>query len=324
MSKLSYWIGAVAVAFSSTAAASAETWPDRPLHIILPMAAGGNADIIARLIAKEVGDDLGQPVIVENRPGANGIIGLEAVRRAAPDGYTLLVSPSSPLVINPVLYKKLPYDAQKDFHPISQILTYQYALVVPEESTVKSIGDLAAQAKAQPGALTYGSSGIGGGGHLAGELLALELGAPLNHIPYKGTAPALADLLGGQLSFTWDTVLTTVPYVQSGKLHPIAVSGPTRASSLPDVPTMQELGYPNYSITQFVGLLAPAGTPAPIIERLHASVAKAVQAPNVIKTLETDGGNDLVGGTPAEFEALITSELEFYRKLVNDAQIKEF
>lgn len=314
-------LGSLALALTS--AVSAQSWPSRPIKVVVPFAAGGNADITARLIAKQLSDDLKTPVVVENKPGANGIIGLEAARMAAPDGYTLLVAPSSPLVVNPVLYKKVPYDSVKDFEPVSQIITYQYVLVVPTASKITTLPELARQAKEKPGALTYGSSGVGGGGHLAGELLALQLDAKLNHIPYKGTAPALADLLGGQLSFTWDTVMTTVPQVQGGKLRPIAVSGPQRTASLPDVPTMRELGYKNYEITQFVGLLAPAKTPPQIIERLHAGVQKAIKAPEVIKALKTDGGNDLVGSSPAEFKSLIASELAFYRKLVSDANIKE-
>lgn len=319
MKRIAFLCSALAFA----AAATAQTWPgDRPIKVIVPFSAGGNADLTARLIAKQLAEGLKTPVVVENRAGANGSLGLDAVRQAAPDGYTLLVSPSSPLVVNPVLYKKVPYDSLKDFEPISQILTYQYVLVVPTASTVRGLPDLAAAAKDKPGELTYGSSGIGGGGHLAGELLALRLGAKLNHVPYKGAAPALADVLGGQLSFTWDTVMTAVPHIQADKLRPLAVSGGSRAGSLPKVPTMKELGYKDYDITQFVGLLAPAKTPAHIIKRLHAEVEKAVKAPEVIKALKTEGGNELVTSTPAEFKALIASELGFYRKIVNDAQIK--
>ncbi|WP_299450844.1 tripartite tricarboxylate transporter substrate binding protein [uncultured Pigmentiphaga sp.] len=319
MKRIALLCGALALAGT----AAAQTYPgNRPIKLVVPFSAGGNADLTARLIAKQLAGGLKTPVIVENRAGANGTVGLDAVRQAAPDGHTLLVSPSSPLVVNPVLYKKLPYDSLKDFEPISQILAYQYVLVVPADSSLRSLPDLAREAKEKPGMLTYGSSGMGGGGHLAGELLALTLGIELNHIPYKGAAPALADLLGGQLSFTWDTVMTAVPHIQAQKLRPLAVSGSRRAGSLPKVPTMQELGYKNYDVTQFVGLLAPAKTPAAIIERLHAEVEKAVKAPEVIKALKTEGGNELVTSTPAQFKTLIASELDFYRKLVTDAQIK--
>ena len=303
--------------------AHAQSYPSRPIRMVVPFSPGGNADITARLMARRLSEGLGVPVIVDNKPGANGAIGLEAVHHAPADGYTLLLTASSPLVVNPVLYAKVPYDPVKDFQPISNILTYQYVLVVSAKSSIHSMADLAAQAKAQPGVLSYGSSGIGGGSHLAGELLALMIGSKLNHIPYKGTAPALADLLGGQLSFTYDTVMTSVPQIEGKQLRALAVSGPRRASTLPQVPTMQELGYKGFEITQFVGLLAPAKTDPAIIERLHQEVVKATKAPEVIQALKTDGGNDLVASSPAEFRAQILRELNFYRRLVTDAKIKE-
>lgn len=311
-----------ALLVSASIPAVAQSYPDKPIKIIVPFAAGGNADIVARLIGKKLSEGLNTPVVVENRVGANGAIGLEAVKRAAPDGYTLLVSPTSPLVINPAIYPKLPYDTLADFQPISQIITYQYALIVPEKSTIKTVQDLAAQAKAKPGELSYGSSGVGGGGHLAGELLALVQGVKLNHIPYKGTAPALADLLGGHLSFTFDTVLTSVPLVQSRQVRVLAVSSAKRSSSLPNVPTMQELGYKTFDISQFVGLLAPAKTDPAIIARLNAEVVKAVQSPDIIRALKTEGGNEMVGNSAAEFKTQIARDLTFYRKLVSDANIK--
>jgi tripartite-type tricarboxylate transporter receptor subunit TctC len=303
--------------------AHAQAYPNKVIKMVVPFAAGGNADITARLLARRMSESMGVPVIIDNKPGANGSIGVEAVVRALPDGYTLLLSASSPLVVNPVLYAKVPYDPIRDLQPISQILNYQYALVVPAKSSITSLSDLAAQAKAQPGVLTYGSSGIGGGSHLAGELLALMMGAKLNHIPYKGTAPALADLLGGHLSFTFDTILTTVPQVEGKHLRALAVSGSKRASSLPQVPTLQELGYKGFDISQFVGLLAPAKTDPAIVARLHQEVVKAMKAPEIIQALKTEGGNDLVANTPVEFRAQIVRDLALNRKLIKDANIKE-
>lgn len=304
--------------------AHAQSYPnkDKVIKMVVPFAAGGNADITARLLAKQMSDSMGLPVIVDNRSGANGSIGVDVVARAAPDGYTLLLSASSPLVVNPVLYAKVPYDPIKSFEPISQLLTYQYVLVVPAKSPITSLSDLAAKGKAQPGTLTYGSSGIGGGSHLAGELLALMAGAKLSHIPYKGTAPALADLLGGHLSFTFDTILTSVPQIEGKHLRALAVSSSKRASSLPQVPTMQELGYKGFDISQFVGLLAPAKTDAAIVERLHQEVVKAMKAPEIIQALKTEGGNDLVANTPAEFKSQIVRDLALNRKLIKEANIK--
>ena len=221
------------------------------------------------------------------------------------------------------MYTKVPYDPVKDLIPISQVTTFQYVLVVPAASPINSVAELVAAAKAKPGALSYGSTGVGGGGHLAGEMLGLMTGTTLTHVPYKGSAPALADLLGGQLSFTFDTVITSVPQVKAGKLRAYAVSGPKRSTSFPQVPTMSELGYKGFDITQFQGLLAPAKTDPAIIARLHQEVVKALKSPEVIQRLETEGGNELVGSSPSEFASQIKSDLALYRKLIKDADIKQ-
>jgi tripartite-type tricarboxylate transporter receptor subunit TctC len=301
----------------------AQNYPSKPIKVIVPYAAGGAADITARILGQKMSESMGVPVLVENKAGANGMIGTDFVAKAAPDGYTLLLDASGPLVINPSLYAKVPYDTLKDLIPISQATTFQYVLVVPAASPIHSVQDLVAAAQANPGALSYGSTGIGGGGHLAGELLGLMSGTRLTHVPYKGSAPALADLLGGQLSFTFDTIVTTVPQVKAGKLRAFAVSGPKRANALAQVPTMQELGYPGFAVTQFQGLLAPAKTDPAIIERLHQEMLKALKSPDVIQRLGTDGGNELVGSSPAEFAEQIKSDLELYRKLIKDANIKQ-
>jgi tripartite-type tricarboxylate transporter receptor subunit TctC len=252
--------------------AHADSYPSKPIRLIVPYAPGGAADITARVIGQKMTERLGVPVIVDNRGGANGTIGTDAVVRAAPDGYTLLLVASGPIVVNPSLYLKFPYDPVKDLAPITQITSYQYALVVPSASPIKSLSGLIQAAKASPGKYSYGSTGIGGGGHLAGEMLASMTGVQLTHVPYRGSALALADLLGGQLSFTFDTVVTAVPQINGGKLRGFAVSGPKRAASLPQLPTMSELGYKGFDITQFQGLFAPAKTD-PAISRSSAQIA---------------------------------------------------
>lgn len=314
----------IAIAFAAALAtgALAQGYPHRPIKVIVPYAAGGNADITARVMARKMSESLGQPLVIENRGGANGGIGTEAVAKAAPDGYTLLITASGPIVINPVLYPKVGYDPQKDLVAISQILTYQYALVVPTASDIKTVPDLVNRAKSKPGDVAYGSAGIGAGGHLAGEMLAIMTGTKLTHVPYKGNAPALVDLIGGVLPMTFDTVVTAVPHIKAGGLRPLAVSGPKRASALPQVPTMQELGFKGFDITQFVGLFAPAGTDPAIVKRLHEEVIKAVRSAEVVTRLETDGGNDLVADSPAEFASTITKELAMYKKLIVDAKIR--
>ena len=253
-------------------------YPTRPIRIIVPYAAGGAADITARVVGQKMSEGLGVPVIIDNKPGANGMLGTDAVAKSAPDGYTLGIVASGPLVVNPVLYLKVPYDPVKDLTAIGQLTSYQYALVVPAGSAIRSVPQLVAQGKARPGQLTYGSTGVGGGGHLAGVMLGQMSGAAFTHVPYKGAAPALNDLLGGSLSFTFDTVVTAAPHIKAGKLRAFAVSGSERAAALPDLPTMQELGYKGFNITQFQGLIAPAKTPAAIVDRLHAEMFKALKA----------------------------------------------
>lgn len=308
---------------ASFGGAWAQSYPSKPIKVIVPYAAGGAADITARVVTQKMSENMGVPIVVDNRPGANGMIGTEAVVKAAPDGYTLLLVASGPLVVNPALYAKVPYDPVKDLLPISQVTTFQYAVVVTASSPINSMQELVAMAKAKPGMISYGSTGVGGGGHLAGEMLGLITGTNLAHVPYKGGSQAMPDLLGGQLSFTFDAVVTTVPLLQAGKLRAYAVTGPRRAKALPQVPTLNELGYKGFNITQFQGLLAPANTDPAIIARLHQEVGKAVRAADVIQRLETDGGNELVGNTPAEFAAQIRSDLALYRKLIKDANIKQ-
>ena len=296
------------------------SYPDRPIKVIVPYVAGGAADITARLVAQSMSDGLGQPVIVEN-PGANGTIGSDMVAKAAPDGYTLLLTASGPLVINPVLYKKVPFDPVKDFSPISMLITYQYVLAVPYASPIKNINELVEGARYKPKEYSYGSTGIGGGGHLAGELFGLLANAEFTHVPYKGAAPALADLLGGQLTFTFEPLVTGIPMIKANKLRGFAVSGMKRSKGMPNLPTMNELGYKGFNITQFQGLLAPAGTDPAIIRRLNAEAVKALKSPAVIRRLVDEGGNEIVGGTPAEFAQQIQSDLRLYGKLIADAHI---
>jgi len=311
-------------AFASTAlyaGAHAQDYPAKPVRIVVPYAAGGNADILGRTLAQKLTDALKQPFVVENRGGANGGIGTDLVAKAAPDGYTLLVTASGPIVVNPTLYTNVPYDPVKDFAPISQCAVYQYVLVTLAASPYKSIADIVAAARARPGAVSYGSTGVGGGNHLAGELFALATGTQLTHVPYKGSAPALADLLGGQLTFMFDTVITSVPQIRAGKLRAFAVSSPKRASSLPEVPTLQEAGIKGFDISQWQGFLAPAGTPKSIVERLNAETVRAMRAADVHERIAVQGGNDIVTGTPEEFAALIKSDLQAYATLIKNAKI---
>jgi tripartite-type tricarboxylate transporter receptor subunit TctC len=303
------------------AIATAQDYPSKPVKIVVPYSAGGNADILGRTLAQKLGDALKQPFVVENRAGANGGIGTDFVAKSAADGYTLLVTASGPITVNPTLYKSVPYDPVKDFAPISECAVYQYVLVTLATSPWKSIADIVSAARARPGAVSYGSTGVGGGNHLSGELFALATGTQLTHVPYKGSAPALSDLLGGQLSMMFDTVITSVPQIRAGKLRAFAVSSAKRASSLPEVPTMQEAGIKGFDISQWQGFLAPAGTPKAIVDRLNAETARAMHAPDVHERIAVQGGNEIVTGTPEEFAALIRSDLQAYAKLILEAKI---
>ena len=312
---------AFCIALLAIGTAAAQDYPAKPVRLIVPYVSGGAADIFGRSLAQKIGESMKQTFVVENRPGANGGIGTEYVAKSAPDGYTLLATASGPVTVNPVLYSKVPYDPVKDFAPVAQGTVYQYVLVTLASSPFRSIEDLVAAARARPNALSYGSTGIGGGNHLAGELLALATGTKMTHVPYKGSAAALADLLGGQLSFMFDTVITSAPQIRAGKLRAFAVSSAKRASSLPDVPTMDEAGIKGFDISQWQGVLAPAGTPKAIVARLNAEIVKALATPELHERLVTQGGNEIVTGTPEDLAELIRSDLVKYAKLIKDAHI---
>lgn len=317
--KTSSFLAAALALFAG--AVLAQDYPAKPVRLIVPYAPGGGADIWARTLSQKLTESMKQTFIVENRPGANGGIGTDMVAKSTPDGYTLLTTASGPITVNPVLYAKVPYDVQKDLAPVAQCLVYQYVLVTLAGAPYRNLGELIAAAKAKPGGFNYGSTGIGGGNHLAGELFSLRTGAKMNHAPYKGSALALADLLGGQLDFMFDTVITSVPHLKSGKLRAYAVSSPKRAPSLPDVPTLHEAGLKDFDVSQWQGVLAPAGTPRPIIDKLNAEIVKAMHTPEVRERIVTQGGNEIVTGTPEDLAALIRRELQQYAKLIKDARI---
>jgi tripartite-type tricarboxylate transporter receptor subunit TctC len=300
----------------------AHSYPTRPIRFICPYVAGGAGDIFTRTIAQKLTEALGQSVVVDNRPGANGGIGTDLVAKSAPDGHTLLMGNSGPLTINPALYKKVPYDPVKDFAPITQGTSYMYVLVVPAAMPIVGVNDFIAALKARPGELTYGSTGLGGGNHLAGELFSLITGTKSIHVPYTGSAAALGALLGGQINYMFDTVITSVPHLRAGRLRGLGVTARRRASSLPEVPTLDELGLKGFELTQWQAVVAPAGTPKPVVDLLYREVAKALRMPDVIERLATQGGNELVGNSPEEFAQVIKSDLAKYAKLVKAANIQ--
>jgi tripartite-type tricarboxylate transporter receptor subunit TctC len=315
-----YAIAALSVVIG--AGAHAQSYPAKPIRFIVPYLAGGAGDIYARTMGQKLFEAMGQTVIIDNRPGANGIIGTDLLAKAPPDGYTIVMGNSAPFVLNPSLYSKLPYDPVRDFAPVTQGTYYGYVLVLHPSVPAKNLTELIALAKARPGQLVYGSTGTGGANHLAGEFLSMMGGVKLTHVPYKGSAAALADVLGGQLSMMFDTLITSVPQLKAGKLRAIGFSGNRRAAQLPDVATMDELGLKGYEVSSWQGILAPAGTPPAIVDRLYAECAKALKMPDVIERLATQGGNELIGSTPAQFAALIKAEIAKYGKVIKAAGIR--
>lgn len=297
---------------------SAANYPNAPVKIVVGFSAGGPTDLAARLVAAKLQIALGQSFIVENRPGAGSNLASEIVARAAPDGYTLLMA-AAPLSINGHLYKNLKYDALRSFEPISQVMSAPCVLAVRPNSA-KTIAELIAMARKEPGKLSFSSSGAGGSQHLAGELFQQKADIQLIHIPYKGAAPALSDLLGGQVSMGFMTSLSSVPYFKEGKLRALAVASARRLPQLPDVPTMAEAGLPGVEIDSWSGLLAPAKTPPEIIDKLQREVIKALAAPDVNEMLRSQGAV-VVGSTPAEFRSYLAQESRQYGAIIKSIKL---
>ena len=314
------WVSAFALCLFAGAVAAQSDYPSRPVRFIVPSPPAGGTDIVARVLASHFTNALGQQFYVENKPGAGNLIGIEAAARAAPDGYTLLMVAST-LVLNSVLYKQVPYDPVRDFAPITLAATAPNILVVDPKLPINSLADLIAAAKAKPGALSYGTPGIGTSPHLCMELLKSMAGIDLTHVPYRGTAAAVTDVMGGQIAVAFATALTAKPLVDAGRLRALAVSGPQRVQALPDVPPVAQAGVPGYEAMQWYGLLAPAGTAAPTIERLHREAIVALRSREMKERLATDGAEPL-GTTPAQFAAFIGRERDKWTRLRDAARIE--
>jgi len=301
------------------AAAAAQQYPSRPIRLIVPQSAGGSTDVIARVVAQRMTETLGQTVIVDNRPGAGSLNGIEIVANAAPDGYTLLGVAAS-YTINPALHKKLPFDPIRDFAPITQLATLPHLLVVHPSVPVNSVKELIALAQAKPGALNYASSGIATSTHLAAELFMYMTRTSMVNVPYKGGAPAMVGMLSGQCQLNFATISTALPHVRSGKLRPLAVTTAKRSVAAPEFPTIAEAGVPGYEHASWVGLLATAKVPQAVITRLNAVAVKAAHAPDVKAALLKDG-LEVTGTTPAEYAAIIKTEIAKWIKVAKAAGI---
>ncbi len=319
----------LALAFASQGLASlalatvaqAADYPSRPIHLIVPYAAGGAADSIARVIAKRVGTAIGQTVVVENRGGGGSIIGTEFVNKSDPDGYTLLLGQSGPISINPAVYKSLPYDPLKDFAPISLTTTYPYLMVVNPALGVKTVREFVALAKGKPGELNYGTTGVGAANHLVAELFDSKAGIKMTHIPYRGTALAVNDLLAGQVQVVFSDPISALPHVNSGALIALAVTSQDRLPMAPDVPTMSESGYPGFDAVGWHGILAPAKTPPAIIARLNKEIQDALKDPETRTLLESEA-MQIVGSSPEAFANFIKQDIAIWKEVADQAKIE--
>jgi tripartite-type tricarboxylate transporter receptor subunit TctC len=308
-------VAGISVALAWLGSAAAQSYPNRPVTIVVAFTPGGPSDVLARILGRKLEQILGQPFVIENRPGAGGNIAAEQVSRAAPDGYTLLNGNNSILATNAALYKKINFDPEKDFIPLSLIGTQGSILVVNPKLPVKTLAELIALAKATPGKLNYASSGYGAAAHLAGELFKTEAKIDIVHVAYKGAAPALQELIGGQTQMMFATAASVVGHIRGGTVRPIAVTQLTRISALPDIPTLDELGLKGFDATTWHGLVAPAGTPKDVVDKLAGAIVMALKDPAVRKSLN-ELGVDIVGNTPAEFAAYIKAEIPKWTAVV--------
>ena len=296
------------------------TWPDHPLRIIVPFPPGGPADVLARIAGDQLTQALGQPVVVENKPGAGGNIGMEQGGKSAPDGYTLTLAPVGNLTVSPYIYSKLPYDPLKDFAPVTVLAAVPNILVVHPSLGVKSLRDLIALAKAKPGTLNFASAGNGSGPHLAGELLKRMAGVELVHVPYNGVAPAMNAVVAGDVQLFFGQSSAALPQIKGGRVVPIGVASLRRIDAAPDLPTIAEAGLPGFDVTSWYSLVAPAGTPPDRIARVQGAIARAFARPDVRDKIAGLGAEP-VADTPVEFAALLRSESERWRTLAREANI---
>lgn len=313
----------IALVMTAFAAGSvfAQAYPNKPIRIIVPFPPGGGNDVIARIVGQKLSERLGQPVIIDNKGGGNGVIGLNALAQAAPDGYTLGVGAAGPLAVNPSLYENLSYDPLRDFAPITNMVNFPLLLVAHPSLKARNIAELIALAKSQPGKIFYASPGSGNSGHLAGELFNSLAKVHITHVPYRGQGPAVSDLLAGQVQMLYSSIPSVIGYVQQGKLNALAVGSAKRVGSLPNVPTIAESGVPGYEAYSWVGMIAPANTPKDIVTRLNREIVDILRQKDVEEKLNQQGAIP-VGDSPEQFGAYISAEMKKWGAVVKSANIK--
>jgi tripartite-type tricarboxylate transporter receptor subunit TctC len=309
----------VALALAASFAAHAQNFPTRPITLVVPFPPGGVTDPFARVVGPKVTESIGQPILIENKPGAGGQLAAEQVKNAKPDGHTLLMGHAGTHAVNSALYSKLSYDPAKDFAPITTMISTKHILVVPASSPAKTVSELVALAKQKP--LTYASQSVGAGGHLIAEMLSTRTGIKMTHVPYKGSAPALQDVIEGRVDLFFDALITSGPHIRSGKLRALAVASPSRAPQFPDVPTMAQAGYPGTELDFWFALYAPAATPQPVVTRLNQEFVKAMKSPDVSEFFGKLG-LDVVTSTPAELAKLGADDTVRLGQVVRDSGAK--
>jgi tripartite-type tricarboxylate transporter receptor subunit TctC len=309
------------IALVIAGAVHAQSWPSKPVRMVIPYPAGGSIDVSGRRLAEDLGAELGQPIVVENRAGANGIIATDFVAKSPPDGYTLLVSTLAAHAGNPFAVKSLPYDPVKDFAPVTEVAWTPNVLVVNPKLPVHDVKEFIAYAKAHPGELNFGSGSTGSAGHLAGELFKTMAGVKMVHVPYKGAGPAMQDLIGGQIQLMFDNLASSLGQIHAGKVRALAVTTAKRSSLAPELPTIAESGLPGFDISTWFGIFAPGGAPRPVVERLHDEFVKALDAPDVQAAMKKMGAEP-VGNTPEQFAAYIQSEAKKYAQVIKASGAK--
>jgi tripartite-type tricarboxylate transporter receptor subunit TctC len=312
---------ALVLALAAGSPAVADDYPNHPIRLIVPFAAGGAADAVARIIGKRIGETLGQPIVVEDRGGGGGTIATELVKNADPDGYTLLLGQSGPISINPGIYTKLSYDPEKDFVPISMTTAYPYVLVVNPSLGVKTVAELVALAKRKPGELNYGTAGVGVSNHLCTELFDNKAGIKMTHVPYRGTSLAVGDLIAGQVQVVFADPVSALSQVRGGALVALAVTSKERSPVAPEVPTIAESGYPGFDAVAWHGIMAPAGTPKPIIDRLNAAIVDALKEPQTAKLIEAQA-MQIVGSSPQAFADFIKQDIVLWKGVAQEAKVE--
>jgi tripartite-type tricarboxylate transporter receptor subunit TctC len=310
----------LALALALPSAAFAQGYPARPIKLVVPYAPGGGADGVARIIAKRVSEQIGQPIVIENKGGAGSIVGTDLVAKADPDGYTLLLGQSGPISINPAVYKSLPYDPVRDFAPVTMTTGYPYILVVNSESPARTLQEFVALARGKPGTMNYGSTGVGAANHLVAELFDSKAGLKMTHVPYRGTALAVGDLLSGTLTMVFGDPVSVLPHMKSGKLRALAVTSAQRSPVAPEIPTVAESGYPGFEALAWHGILAPARTPPEIVRKLNAEFVKALADP-ATRELLVNQAMAIIGSTPEAFADFIKSDIATWKAVAADAHI---